>query len=110
MKNLGAGKSSKLVLKIMKHAMNPALAGLAELVGQLVQYLAEIKVTPFPLKNLCPGSQTTVMVQREFMTLGISTNTDTSVGQTEELKISTNMDTSVRQREESGQARYPSRP
>ena len=86
MKNLGAGKSSKLVLKIMKHAMNPTLAGLAELVGQLVQYLAKIKVTPFPLKNLlllCPGSQTTVMVQREFMTLGIPANSDTSVRQRE---------------------------
>ena len=49
MKNLGAGKSSK---KIMKHAMNPALRGQAELMGQVVQYLAEIKVTPFQLKNL----------------------------------------------------------
>ena len=57
-----AGKSSK---KIMKHAMNPALRGQAELMGQVVQYLAEIKVTPFQLKNLlllCPGSQTTVIV------------------------------------------------
>ena len=27
----------------------------------------------------CPGSQTTVMVQREFTTLGISANIDTSV-------------------------------
>ena len=48
MKNLGPGKSSKLVLKIMKHA----LAGLAELGVQVVQYLAEIEVTPFPSKNL----------------------------------------------------------
>ena len=30
MKNLEAGKSSKLVLRIMNHAMHPALAGLAE--------------------------------------------------------------------------------
>jgi hypothetical protein len=52
MKNLGAGKSSKLVLKIMKYAMNHALAGLAELEVQMVQYLAEIEVTPFPLKDL----------------------------------------------------------
>ena len=44
MKNLGAGKSSKLVLKIMKHAMNPTLAGLAERVGQVGQYLAKIKL------------------------------------------------------------------
>ena len=39
----------------------------------------------------CPGSQTTVMVQREFTTLGISANTDTS----------------VRQRGEPGQALVP---
>ena len=110
MKNLGAGKSSKLVLKIMKHAMNPSLAGLAERMGQVVQYLAEIAVTSYPLKNLlllCPGSQTTVMVQRELMTLVISTNTDTSVGQTEEPRISTNTDTSVRQTEEPSQATVP---
>ena len=53
MKNLGVGKSSKLVLKIMKHVTNHALAGqLAELGVQVVQYLAEIEVAPFPLKAL----------------------------------------------------------
>ena len=110
MKNLRAGKSSRRVLKIMKQAMNPTLAGLAELVGQLVQYLAKIKVTPFPSKNLlllCPGSQTAVTVQREFMTLGISTNTDTFVRQTEELRISTNTDTSIRKTEQPSQAMVP---